>query len=51
MPTDKPSATVLSAAAVRAGPIVDHRAGIRRFDLPNADDAQGDPAPRAGTTS
>jgi hypothetical protein len=43
MPTDKPSATVLSAAAVRAGPIVDHRLVFVGFDLPNADDAQGDP--------
>jgi hypothetical protein len=39
MPNDKTSATVLSAAAVRAGPIVDHRLVFVGFDLPDADDA------------
>ena len=43
MPTDKTSAPVHSAAAVRAGPIVDHRLVFVGFDVPNADDAQGEP--------
>jgi len=43
MPTDNTSAPVHSAAAVRAGPIVDHRLVFVGFDVPNADEADGEP--------
>ena len=43
MPTDKTSALVLSATAVGAGPIVDHRLVFVGFDLPSADQAQAEP--------
>ena len=44
MPTEKASTTTVQmATAVRAGPAVDHRLVFIGFDLPNPDDARGEP--------
>ena len=43
LPTDHSSAAILSAAAVRAGPIVDHRRVFVGFDLSNPDDPKAAP--------
>jgi hypothetical protein len=43
LPTDKASTSVHVATAVRAGPAVDHRLVFVGFDLPNAEDAKGEP--------